>query len=66
MGALMVYDMEAGEGIGRNTDPFVLRECGESRVYGDEFRPHDSAGLLNPTCVYIESSGDGYVNHRRS
>ena len=66
VGVLVMYAMEVGEGIGKYTDPFVLRECGESRVYGDEFRPHDSAGLLRPNCVYIEGGGGGYVNHKRS
>ena len=66
VGVLVLYDLEAREGIGKYTDPFVLREFGDSRVYSDEFHPHDSAGLLRPTCVYIEGCGGGYVNHIHS
>jgi len=66
VGMLVLYGLETREGVGKYTDPFLLRECGESRVYDDEFRPHDSADLLRPTCVYVEGSGGGYVNHRRS
>jgi hypothetical protein len=43
--------LEAGEGIGEYTDPFMVFECGESRVHGDEFRPRDGAGLFRPRCV---------------
>ncbi len=63
VGMVVPYGLETGEGIGEYTDPFVFRECGESRVYGDEFRPHDGAGLLRPSCVYIDGRVCGYVNH---
>ena len=34
--SMLVPDgLEAGEGIGEYTDPFMVRECGESRMYGD-------------------------------
>jgi hypothetical protein len=66
VGMVVPYGLEAGEGVGKYTDPIVFRECCESRVYGDEFRPHDSAGLLRPGRVYVDGSVGGYVNHRRS
>ncbi len=58
--------LEAGEGIGKYTDPVMVLECGERRMYGDEFRPHDGAGLFRPSCVYKYGSGGWYVYHRRS
>ncbi len=66
VGMMVPYCLEAGERIGEYTDPFMVRERGEGRVYGDGFRPHNSAGLLHPSCVYIYGSVGGYVNHRRS
>ncbi len=57
------YGLEAGEGIGEYTEPIVFRKYGESRVYGDEFRSHDNAGLLRPNCVYIDGGVGGYVDH---
>ena len=59
------YGLKAGEGVGKYTDPFVFRECGESRVYGDEFRTPDSAGFLLPNCACIEDSGGRYVYYKR-
>jgi hypothetical protein len=58
--------LEAGEGIGEYTDPFMVLECGESRMYGDEFHPHNGACLFRPGCVYKYGSGGWYVYHRRS
>ncbi len=43
--------LEAGEGINKYADPFMVLECDESRMYGDEFRPRDGAGLFRPNCV---------------
>ena len=51
VGMLVPDGLEAREGIGEYTDPVMVLECGESRVYGDEFRPHDGAGLFRPSCV---------------
>ena len=65
VGMLVLYGLKAGEGVGKYTDPFVFRECGKSRVYGDEFRAHGSAGFLRSSCVYIKGSGGRYVYHRR-
>ena len=65
VGMLVLYDLKVGEGFGEYTDPFVFRECGESRVYGDEFRTHDSTGFLRSGCVYVKRSGGRYVYHRR-
>ncbi len=66
VGMVVPYGLEAGEGVGEYTEPVVFRKCGESRVYGDEFHPHDGAGLLRPSCVYIDGGGSGYVDIRRS
>ncbi len=66
VGMVVPYGLEAGEGTGEYTEPVVLRKCGESRVYGDEFRPHDGAGLLRPSRVHIDGGACGYVDHRRS
>ena len=56
--------LEAREGIGKYTDLFMVLECGESRMYGDEFRPHDGAGLFRPSCVNKYGSGvPQYPNH---
>ena len=66
VGMVGPYALEVGEGVGEYSEPVVFRKCGESRVYGDEFRPHDGAGLLRPSCVYIDGGGSGYVDHRRS
>ena len=57
--------LEAREGINEDTDSFVALKCLESRVYGDEFCPHNGAGLFSPRCVYIYSGGRWYVDHRR-
>jgi hypothetical protein len=54
VGMVVPYGLEAREGIGEHSDPFVFHKCGESRVYGDDVRPRDSAGLLRPNCVYID------------
>ena len=62
---VVLYGMKVEQGVGKYTDPFVFRECGESRLYGDEFRTHDSAGFLSSSCVYIKGSGGRYVHHRR-
>ena len=60
----MVPDgLEAGEGIGEYNDPFMVLECGESRVYGDEFRPHDGADLFRPNFVYKYGIGGWDVYH---
>ena len=65
--SMLVSDgLKAGEGIGEYTDLFMVLECGESRMYGDEFCPHDSAGLFRPRCVCEYGSGGWYVYHRRS
>ena len=58
--------LEASEGIGENTYPFVVLECVESCMYGDEFRPHDGAGIFRPSRVYKYGSGGWDVHHRRS
>ena len=63
VGMVVLYGLEAGEGFGEYTDPVMVLECGESRVYGDEFRPHDGAGLFRPSCVYIYGCGSGYMDH---
>ena len=63
---LVLYGLEVGEGVGENADPFVLREFGESRVYSDEFCPHDGAGLFRSCFIYIDGNVGGYVNHRRA
>ncbi len=39
------------DGICEYADLFMVLECSESRMYGDEFRPHDGAGLFRPRCV---------------
>jgi hypothetical protein len=65
--SMLVPDgLEVGEGIGEYTDSFMVLECSESRMYGDEFRPRDGAGLFRPRCVYEYGSGGWYVYHRRS
>ncbi len=61
VGVLVLYGLKDGEGVGKYTDLVVFRECGESHVHGDEFRTHDSAGFLHPSCVYIEGNGGKYV-----
>ncbi len=66
VGMLVSDVLEAGEGVGEYTDPVVVLECGESRVYGDEFGPHDGAGLFRPSCVYKYGGGGWDVYHRRS
>ena len=58
--------LEAGEGIGEYADPFMVLECSESRMYGDELRPHDGSGLFCPRCVNEYDSGGWYMYHRRS
>ena len=64
--SMLVPDgLEARERIGKYTDPFMVLECRESRVYGDEFRPHDSAGFFRPSCVYVYSGSGGYVDYCR-
>jgi len=52
VGMLVPDGLEAREGIGEYTDPIMVLECGERRVYGDELRPHDGAGLFRSSCVY--------------
>ena len=47
--SMLVPDgLEAGERISEYTEPFMVLECSESRMYGNEFRPHDGAGLFCP------------------
>ena len=65
VGMLVPDGLQAGVRIGEYTDPFMVLECGESRMYGDELRPHDGAGLFRPSCVYKYGSGGWYVYHRR-
>ncbi len=62
---MVLYGLKVGEGVGKCTDLIVFRKWGESRVFGDEFRTHDSAGFLSPICVCVEGSGGRYVYHRR-
>ena len=65
--SMLVPDgLEAREGIGDYTDPFMVLKCRESRVYPDEFRPRDSAGLFRPNRVYKYGRGGWDVHHRRS
>ena len=66
VGMLVLDGLEAGEGISEYTDPVMVLECGESRVYGDEFRSHDGAGLFRSSCVYKYGGGGCNVYHRRS
>ena len=61
---MMVSDgLETREGVSEYPDPLVVLKCLESRVYGDEFCPHNGAGLLSPGCVYIDGGGRRYVDH---
>ena len=65
--SMLVPDgLEVGEEIGEYTDPFMVLKCRESRVYGDEFRPHDDACLFRPSRVYKYDSGGWDLHHRRS
>ncbi len=66
LGMLVSDGLEAGEGIGEYTDPVMVHECDESRVNGDEFRPHDGAGLFRPGGIYKYGGGGWDVYHRRS
>ncbi len=66
VGMLVSGGLQTGERIGEYTDPVMVLECGESRVPGDEFRPHDGAGLFRPNCVYKYGGGGWDVYHRRS
>ena len=65
VGMGVLYGLKAREGVGKYTNPFVFRECSESRVYGDEFRTRDSAGPPRSGRVYVKCSGGRYVYHRR-
>ena len=56
---LALDGLEASEGIGEYTYPFVVLECGESRMYGDEFRPHDGAVSSVPAASINMVVGDG-------
>ena len=44
----------------------MVLECSESRMYGNQFRPHDGAGLLRPLRVNEYGGGSRYMYHRRS
>jgi hypothetical protein len=66
MGIVVAYCLQAGQGVREDTQPFVVRECAERRLYCDEFCPHDGAGLLRPSCIYVDNCGGGYMDHRRT
>ena len=64
--SMLVPDgLKTGEGVAEYPDPFMDLECRESRVYGDEFHPHDGACLFRPSSVYKYGSGGWDVHHRR-
>ncbi len=63
---MVPYGLEAREGVREYADPLMFREGGEGRVYGDQLRSHDGAGLLRSRRINVDSGGGGYVYHRRS
>ena len=66
MGVMVTYCLKARHRVCEDSQPFVLRKYGKSRVYCDEFCPHDGACLLRPRCIYVDGCGGGYVDHRRT
>ena len=66
VGMVVPDGLRTGEGVGEYPDSFMVLECRESRVYGDELRPHDGACLFCPSRVYTYGSGGWDVHHRRS
>ena len=65
VGMLVSDGLEAGAEIGEYTDSVMVLECGENRVYGDEFRPHDGAGLFRSCSIYVYGGAGGSVYHCR-
>ena len=64
---LVVTDGLKGRfGIGEYTNPVMVLKCVEGSVYCDEFPAHDCASFLSSSCINVDGSGGGNVDHRRS
>ena len=63
---VMADSLEGRFEVGEYTNPVVVPKRGEGSVNCDEFPAHDCASFLSSSCINVDGSGGGNVDHRRS
>ena len=65
VGLVVPYGLKAEYGIREDAYLVMRSERCMHRMYGDQFRPHDSAGFFRSRGIYVDGSVGGNVQHRR-